>query len=1182
MEGFNLDLQRFSVIPTLLSGEDGGGVRYWNTIPGAEVTGFGNTFFVNHGAGCVIYCDGNNTKVYNDTVAPNVIINGAGGRDWLINDAVNVEIYGEAGADDLLSYANNCKLNGGSGNDAIQNRGGSNVKIYGGEDDDWIYNSGSKVTIDGGTGADNIENHGDTVNIAGGDNDDHIYNSGKKVTIIAGAGDDHIGNNNSSVKINSGTGNDSIYNAGNSVSIKATADSIGDYFYNEGSKVTILAGKGNDTIDSRYSNAEHQSSSVRIDAGDGDNQVSLDGGNNISVKVGTGNDSIIASTSSKKFHEMTIEAGNGRNLVSVTSGWSNVTINGGDDTEGADAIFNEAKNALIKGNAGFDLIVNSGDYANILGGEDSDLITNYGEHANIISETGDDFIYTDKGKDVKIDAGKGNDTINAYHDIRASISGGAGHDYIFLQRLESKDLMDLFTEATKDLAKNVANIYLSLKGAPATISKNPGDWLGVLTTANSSLVAKLLPVWGKVAITTASIILSLYSEWQDIKKVKKKFDELAGTESTINGGKGNDTIVADGFAPRVFEYKTGDGKDRLYHFNDNELGLDSHLSTIHITEGTIQKINLANVKIDSSDVMINVGEGSIRLVQGDDKKFKIRESDGTTTTLAYKCDPDRADTICSIFGGDSDETIKDTISGAVYRNALYGGGGDDLLLGTVKDDTLNGGDGSDKLYGNKGNDVLYSGGGKNLLIGGVGNDTIYAGLASTDSNLFKGSHDTVDAGADKDYIVVSGYNPYGDYSIAYQKGYVSVDAGTGNDTIRTLSDNNTIYAGADSDTIYNFGNKTYIDGGDAGDYIANNYSDMWNTKYDHKFGNNVTIKGGKGNDKIHNRGDKVTIDGGAHKDTISNYGDNVTIAGGTGNDKIISGGSKTTFIYGKGDGKDIIEGISDKDTIQLKSVFIDEVQVNDKDVLLKIGDGSINLVGSVRQKFNIKNADGTLTTRAYDKDKKTGELICSIFGSAKDEVIYDTIKPATTRYALYGEGGKDKLYGHDKDDTLTGGKGNDTLVGGKGSDKLYGGDNNDSLVGAKGNDVLYGGKGEDTLVGGDNNDKLYGEIGNDSLIGGNGADTLSGGSGDDTLWGNAGADTFIYESGRDVIFGFEDNDLLQIMGNFTANYYRKNKTIAFEIADIDGVVTLENFTAKTFHINGDVYHINSKNKFVKK
>jgi hypothetical protein len=41
MKAFEFDLQRFSVLPTLLNGEDGGGVRYWNTIPGAVVSGFG-------------------------------------------------------------------------------------------------------------------------------------------------------------------------------------------------------------------------------------------------------------------------------------------------------------------------------------------------------------------------------------------------------------------------------------------------------------------------------------------------------------------------------------------------------------------------------------------------------------------------------------------------------------------------------------------------------------------------------------------------------------------------------------------------------------------------------------------------------------------------------------------------------------------------------------------------------------------------------------------------------------------------------------------------------------------------------------------------------------------------------------------------------------------------------------
>lgn len=246
---------------------------------------------------------------------------------------------------------------------------------------------------------------------------------------------------------------------------------------------------------------------------------------------------------------------------------------------------------------------------------------------------------------------------------------------------------------------------------------------------------------------------SIYGGTKNVKKYEKWFKKYFAdaSESTVNGGAGDDTIIADGFAPRAFEYKTGDGNDVYYHFNDNESGLDSHLSTIHITKGKIDKITLGNVKLDSSDVMINVGNGSIRLVKGDDKKFKIREADGTTTTLAYKCDSDKGDTICSIFGGDSNEVIKDTISGAIYRNALDGGGGDDLLIGTVKEDTLVGRSGKDTLDGGKNDDKLYGGSGNDSLIGGDGNDKLFG---EADNDILRGGDgkDTLNGGAGNDKL----------------------------------------------------------------------------------------------------------------------------------------------------------------------------------------------------------------------------------------------------------------------------------------------------------------------------------------------------------------------------------------------------------------------------------------------
>ena len=128
------------------------------------------------------------------------------------------------------------------------------------------------------------------------------------------------------------------------------------------------------------------------------------------------------------------------------------------------------------------------------------------------------------------------------------------------------------------------------------------------------------------------------------------------------------------------------------------------------------------------------------------------------------------------------------------------------------------------------------------------------------------------------------------------------------------------------------------------------------------------------------------------------------------------------------------------------------------------------------------------------------------------------------------------------------------------------------LVGGSGNDSLDGGASKDTLVGGDDNDKLFGGIGDD---------ILEGGKGNDSLWGEAGADTFIYHKGdgKDIIYGFDNGDTLTLDNlDFTPSY--KNNAVTFKVSG--GSITLKNFNATTFHINDDIYQINSKNKFVKK
>lgn len=456
-------------------------------------------------------------------------------------------------------------IDGGTGNDSIRNEC-SSISIASGTGNDYLYNEGDNSTCVGGKGDDTIENHGDTVSVNAGDNDDYIYNSGKEVTIIAGTGDDHIGNMNSSVTIKAGTGKDSIYNDSGSVKVYATDDDIGDYFYNEGSKITITAGAGDDCIDNRYSNAEHQGSSVTINAGDGNNQISLDGSNNIYVKVGVGDDKIIASASSGKFHDMTIEAGDGNNKISngvprdalvpgdllivnepikgynnvkITAGAnddeiqnliaSNVTIDagndsifvlgestsyspgvpkwdisyvtietgagnnlveidsgcnygiitGGDNPKNSDAVKNKGNHILITGGEGLDIIENSGNYTTVVGGADGDMLINSGNNALIYGDGGNgerpdnDYIYSDNANNVTIDAGADADTIDVYHDVNASVLGGAGNDQIFLHRVSAQDFNNLLT----GFATNIADALLSfVPKIPLTLSNTTRDW----------------------------------------------------------------------------------------------------------------------------------------------------------------------------------------------------------------------------------------------------------------------------------------------------------------------------------------------------------------------------------------------------------------------------------------------------------------------------------------------------------------------------------------------------------------------------------------------------------------------------------------------------------------------------------------------------------------------------------
>jgi len=506
---------------------------------------------------------------------------------------------------------------------------------------------------------------------------------------------------------------------------------------------------------------------------------------------------------------------------------------------------------------------------------------------------------------------------------------------------------------------------------------------------------------------------------------------------------------------------------------------------------------------------------------------------------------------------------------------------------------------------------------------------------------------------------------------------VKITGSADNDSIQNYADNVTINSGKGADSITNHNNKALIDGGADFDKIFNHGDNttiksasgnnlVINGEYFGKGGINVKIDTGSGNDTITNSGSFGVISSGAGDDFIYNgyyfyepwstfyddsyngeYNDvssNVTIEGGKGNDQIklkntqqsSNDGSYTVILnddnnsshntvikYANGDGNDTVYGIKSTDTLNISGSY--STQTSGKDVIVKVGSGSILLKGASGIKFKISKTDKvvsstfkvtnktktplTVSTKYKDINaasrtkaiKITANKLNNVIqgGSASDTIngdngndfIYgnagnDKIYGDKGNDKLFGNAGKDILYGKEGDDKLWGNEGNDKLFGGAGSDELNGGAGNDTLYGNAGNrdiihgdagnDVIFGNAGYDMILGDEGNDKLWGNEGNDKLSGGDGNDTLIGGKGYDKLWGDAGKDTFVYASGdgKDIIYDFDNDDMLKITGKFSTSYSKSKKEIYFKVGSTANAITLKDFgSTSTFNVNGTNYKV---------
>jgi Ca2+-binding RTX toxin-like protein len=309
----------------------------------------------------------------------------------------------------------------------------------------------------------------------------------------------------------------------------------------------------------------------------------------------------------------------------------------------------------------------------------------------------------------------------------------------------------------------------------------------------------------------------------------------------------------------------------------------------------------------------------------------------------------------SVYGGDGNDWIalgrgiawgdagNDTIIGSsadIFPISARGDAGADFIFGSGGADTLSGDEGPDLLVGREGDDWLYTGPDGGTAYGDGGNDVL-VGAADGDTLVGGLGNDAFYGYAGRDWL-------YG------EDGNDTLLAGDGDDVLIGGAGDNYLDGGLGDDVFITIGTADQVFTGDGHNYV-----------YGYATSGGVIVTGGSGIDEF--------VGGnGASNDTVAGLAGNDYLYGGGGND-LLQGGADNDVILGQA-GNDTLEGGAGVNLLWANDAGNDQILVNvadggtqvleffeaggTNDVVRLLGSGLTSFAGYEALRANIGNVVG--------------------------------------------------------------------------------------------------------------------------------------------------------------------------------------------------------------------------------